>query len=234
MFCNSLLELAALPEGAGPVQVTIESTTQGSNFVPVTGMFDPATGMFHGEGMGTVAGFPNISIEMDMQMQLDGTFEATYTMGANGELPGGNPGVYEITGQFDLSSLPTPSPSPSPSPTGTAPAGLETVWGNANCSGDDKKEPPDPVDSLLTLRSDAGLSTNTGDCPALGTMVTVGPAVARHASAAQDVIWGDVDCSMEAPDPVDSLKILRFDAGLSVAQEAGCPMMGSEIVIAEG
>jgi hypothetical protein len=30
---------------------------------------------------------------------------------------------------------------------------------------------------------------------------------------------------------VDSLKILRFDAGLSVAQEEDCPMMGAAVTL---
>ena len=34
-------------------------------------------------------------------------------------------------------------------------------------------------------------------------------------------------------DPVDSLKVLRFDAGLSVSQAANCPKMGSEVVLVE-
>ena len=42
--------------------------------------------------------------------------------------------------------------------------------------------------------------------------------------------WGDVDCS-DAVDPVDSLKILRFDAGLSVEQEELCPVLGDLVVI---
>jgi hypothetical protein len=42
--------------------------------------------------------------------------------------------------------------------------------------------------------------------------------------------WGDVDCS-GAVSPVDSLKLLRFDAGLSVAQEEGCPLIGSEVLV---
>lgn len=37
---------------------------------------------------------------------------------------------------------------------------------------------------------------------------------------------GDVDCSGEV-NPIDSLKILRFDAGLHVGQEDGCPEIGS-------
>jgi hypothetical protein len=44
-------------------------------------------------------------------------------------------------------------------------------------------------------------------------------------------LWGDIDCSGDPPDPVDSLKILRFDAGLSVAQGGGCPLMGAEVLI---
>ncbi|MEX0684232.1 MAG: hypothetical protein WD904_05320 [Dehalococcoidia bacterium] len=35
-----------------------------------------------------------------------------------------------------------------------------------------------------------------------------------------------VDCA-EVVSQVDSLKILRFDAGLSVLQEPGCPAIGS-------
>jgi TolB protein len=104
----------------------------------------------------------------------------------------------------------TPTPSPSPEPPGET-----RVWGDNNCSG-----AADPVDSLLTLRSDAGLPTNTGDCPAFGTEVDVVSA-SLH-------LWGDVDCN-DAVNPVDSLKLLRFDAGLSVVQEASCPLIGSEV-----
>lgn len=43
--------------------------------------------------------------------------------------------------------------------------------------------------------------------------------------------WGDVDCSGEV-NPVDSLKILRADAGLSVAKPEGCPAIGDEVTIA--
>jgi hypothetical protein len=40
------------------------------------------------------------------------------------------------------------------------------------------------------------------------------------------LLWGDVDCS-GAVNPVDSLKELRFDAGLIVQQAAGCPAIGT-------
>jgi hypothetical protein len=75
---------------------------------------------------------------------------------------------------------------------------------------------------LLTLRHDAGLTTNTGDCPAMAEVVEV--------AAASPHPWGDVDCSGEVS-PVDSLKLLRFDAGLEVAQEDGCPAIGDEVHI---
>lgn len=80
------------------------------------------------------------------------------------------------------------------------------------------------MDSLLTLRFDAGLSANTGDCPNLGEVVEV--------LNASPHIWGDVDCGGEVT-PVDSLKLLRFDAGLPVAQEQGCPGMGTSVMIVE-
>jgi hypothetical protein len=104
------------------------------------------------------------------------------------------------------------------------PEGTQTTWGNANCSGENHGDPADPVDSLLTLRADAGLGANTGDCPELNTEVDVLNA-SLH-------LWGDVDCS-GALNPVDSLKILRFDAGLSVAQEEDCPIMGAAVTLVE-
>ena len=99
-------------------------------------------------------------------------------------------------------------------PTAT-PVGDQLIWGDHNCSGS-----PNPVHALLTLRFDAGLPTNTGDCPALGTTVEV--------AFASPHVWGDIDCSGGVT-PVDALKILRFDAGLSVSQAAGCPLIGAPI-----
>jgi hypothetical protein len=95
------------------------------------------------------------------------------------------------------------------------------IWGDWNCS----VAPPDPVDSLLTLRFDAGLSTNTSPCPDFGEVVDV--------ALASPHTWGDADC-MGGVNPVDSLKVLRFDAGLDVSQAEGCPPLGETIVIALG
>ncbi|HUF54294.1 MAG TPA: hypothetical protein VMR52_11050 [Dehalococcoidia bacterium] len=96
--------------------------------------------------------------------------------------------------------------------------GEQRTWGDNNCSG-----AADPVDALLALRHDAGLSTNTGECPAMGAQLEVTVAALR--------LWGDIDCS-DAVDPVDALKLLRFDAGLSAAQGPGCPPLGAGVVIA--
>jgi hypothetical protein len=94
-----------------------------------------------------------------------------------------------------------------------------TLWGDHNCSGS-----VTPVDALLTLRFDAGLSTNTGACPDFGQVVEVLDA-SPH-------LWGDVDCSATIS-PIDALKVLRFDAGLSVSQAGGCPGMGTSIIVIE-
>ena len=111
------------------------------------------------------------------------------------------------------------SDTPTPTPTAT-PAGDERIWGDHNCSGN----PPTPIHSLLTLRFDAGLPVNTGDCPALGTTVEVADA-SPH-------VWGDIDCSGSVT-PIDSLKLLRFDAGLSVSQADNCPLIGSQVLVTE-
>ena len=81
------------------------------------------------------------------------------------------------------------------------------------------------MDSLFVLRGDAGLPTNTGDCPDMGANIEI--------LNASPHIWGDVDCA-GGMSPVDSLKILRHDAGLSVAQAEGCPAMGASVTSVEG
>jgi Tol biopolymer transport system component len=121
----------------------------------------------------------------------------------------------------------TPTPSPTPTPAGPTPVLRELIWADANCD-----EAVDPVDSLLTLRHDAGLSVNSGGCPPLGTdveVLEVGAAGLGEGDG-DPRTWGDVDCG-ETIDPVDSLKILRHDADLSVAQETGCPPMAAEVTI---
>ncbi len=97
---------------------------------------------------------------------------------------------------------------------------VDVLWADNNCS-----QQVDPVDSLFVLRGDAGLPTNTGDCPDMGANIQV--------LNASPHICGDVDCNGSMT-PVDSLKILRYDAGLSASQDAGCPGMGTSVTIVEG
>jgi len=97
--------------------------------------------------------------------------------------------------------------------------GTERLWGDGDCSG-----AVNPVDSLKTLRSDAGLSVSqTGDCPDIASNVTV-DGTAR--------LWNDVDCG-GAVNPVDSLKTLRHDAGLSVSQAPGCPGVATTVTVSD-
>jgi hypothetical protein len=107
---------------------------------------------------------------------------------------------------------------------GAAGAGesMDIAWGNVNCDAG-----VNPVDSLMELRFDAGLSTTKADpaCPDIGASVTADD-VAR--------VWGDVDCSGTV-NPVDSLKLLRKDAGLSVAKvDASCDDIGVVVSVGPG
>lgn len=112
----------------------------------------------------------------------------------------------------------TPTPPVSPSPT---PANQANLWADIDCSGE-----VNPVDSLKMLRADAGLSVaQDANCPDPGTAMTV-----IWDSQSTDEKWGDADCS-DALDPVDSLKVLRFDAGLFYIQQEPCPDIGAEVLI---
>ncbi len=112
---------------------------------------------------------------------------------------------------------PTPTPTPTPSPT---PIPLDAIWADDNCSGS-----VDPIDALVTMRHDAGLQTYTAACPGMSWTVGIVGGSPRT--------WGDVDCSGEV-NPIDALKVLGFDAGMTPSQEAGCPGMGTTILIATG
>ncbi|HUF52781.1 MAG TPA: hypothetical protein VMR52_03270 [Dehalococcoidia bacterium] len=109
---------------------------------------------------------------------------------------------------------PTPVPTPTPQPT---PYVWARLWGDVDCSN-----AINPVDSLKLLRADAGLSVayQTPQCPQIGGVV---PASIASVPVTP---WGDVDCSGSA-DPIDALKILRFDASLSVNQADGCPTIAT-------
>ncbi len=97
--------------------------------------------------------------------------------------------------------------------------GTDRLWGDSDCGGT-----VDPVDSLKTLRHDAGLSVpQAAGCPLIASSVTV-DGTAR--------LWNDIDCGGSV-DPVDSLKTLRHDAGLSVPQAAGCPPVATTVTVSD-
>ncbi|HUF53648.1 MAG TPA: hypothetical protein VMR52_07725 [Dehalococcoidia bacterium] len=45
-----------------------------------------------------------------------------------------------------------------------------------------------------------------------------------------DRLWGDFDCNGDV-DPIDALKLLRADSGLSVAQAPDCPAPGENVTV---
>ena len=65
-----------------------------------------------------------------------------------------------------------------------------------------------------------------------GMLFSVAPASSQEQPAGEpeEIIQGDVDCDGDV-DPVDSLKELRHDAGLPVAQNDPCPDIGTTAAI---
>ncbi len=117
-------------------------------------------------------------------------------------------------------ATPTPTPTTEPTPTAT-PANQLNLWADIDCSGG-----VNPVDSLKILRADAGKSVAQGaDCPDPKEDLTV-----IWDGLTTNDEWGDADCSGEL-DPIDSLKVLRFDAGLFYIQQEPCPDIGAEVLI---
>ena len=57
-------------------------------------------GSFVAEGTGVVAGFQNVSVRFEGKYHL-GMLSGAYTMGAGGELPGGDPIIYDIEAPLD-------------------------------------------------------------------------------------------------------------------------------------
>ena len=105
--------------------------------------------------------------------------------------------------------------APTFTPTGTP---QQHAWGDADCIGG----VADPIDSLRTLRHDAGLAVfQLPGCPLLGATTLV-DGIQR--------VWGDVNCSGDV-NPVDGLLILRYDAGLSVSIPPGCVQIGQEVLV---
>jgi hypothetical protein len=70
--------------------------TGSSPFVTVTGVVS-SNCTFIATGEGTVAGYPNVSVTMDGDL-LSQVLTGEYSMGAGGELPGGNAIVFTYSG----------------------------------------------------------------------------------------------------------------------------------------
>ncbi|HEY5625103.1 MAG TPA: hypothetical protein VIT93_01300 [Dehalococcoidia bacterium] len=149
--------------------------------------------------------------------------------GAASPIPGGEDVPAEFYPDWEPETPPTPTPSPSPTPTpsptpGPTPIVRDLVWGDDQC--DDEAN---PIDSLITLRWDAGLAVLLNGCPPMNQDIILN-SISPAGGLNDPQIWGDVDCG-GVISPVDSLKILRYDAGLAVAQEAGCPLIGDSVNI---
>ncbi|MCH8815152.1 MAG: hypothetical protein IH957_08690 [Chloroflexi bacterium] len=201
---------ARQPAGSGGIAMSVEADPP---FVNVSG-FAQVDGSFFLTGIGTVAGFENITVEFEGTIEFPGILNGEYTMGAAGELPLGMT-VYEVMGEKVVQVTPTPSPTPSPTPE----PGQLALWGDPDCDNDS-----DAVDALKTLQHVAAIGfTQTEPCPDVGASVAV-------TAGAQQRLWGDVDCDGDV-DAVDALKLLRNVAALSVDQEPGCPAIGSEILV---
>ncbi len=80
----------------------IESTPGSIKFtgpdpwVTVMGDFTEQTGAFDTNGIGTVAGFPNVAVGFQGTIDASGNLTGRYTMGTGGELPGGRPIEYTL------------------------------------------------------------------------------------------------------------------------------------------
>ena len=90
------------------------------------------------------------------------------------------------------------------------------IKGDMNCD-----QSVNPIDSLLILRHDAGLSVNLPPgCDAIGS--AGGAALSSSAVNPK----GDMNCNGFV-NPVDSLLLLRHDAGLNVNLPPDCDVIGS-------
>lgn len=116
------------------------------------------------------------------------------------------------------SATPTNGPTPSPTPSATATlAPVQLIWADANCLNG-----INPVDSLIVLRADAGLSVTLGSpCAPLGDFGLF-DGTSR--------MWGDFDCDLSLS-PIDSLKILQYDSGFQPIQTGDCPAFGSLVTL---
>jgi hypothetical protein len=143
-----------------------------------------------------------------------------------GETGSASPTVTATPSPTDTAAPTSPGETAAPTATpGPTPIIQDVIWGDDQCD-----EEANPVDSLFTLRFDAGLGTDTGDCPPMNKDITVLQVLPAGIDGPVEGNWGNVDCDAET-NPVDSLKILRYDAGFDSEQEEPCPEIGSGVKI---
>ena len=85
--------------------------------------------------------------------------------------------------------------------------------------------------SVLTIAVVSGSFFGAGTASSANTPVEAEGAVSP--GGVEEIIQGDVDCGGNVT-PVDSLKTLRHDAGLSVQQDEPCPDIATLIPVGEG
>jgi hypothetical protein len=113
-FLLLLAEIAVIadPSGHSPyidMPSTIELEVSGGSinitgpapWVAVSGEI-ASDGSFTATGVGTVAGYPGISVSMQGSFTGTGELDAKYSMGINGGLPGGQSITYSLSGQVEL------------------------------------------------------------------------------------------------------------------------------------
>lgn len=117
---------------------------------------------------------------------------------------------------------PTPTPTPVPTPTPTAiptasptpvPTASPTPGPTASPTPVGQTPSPTPAPTPTPTPTPVGQTSSPTPAPTPTPTATPEPSGPG---------LGDVDCSGEV-NPIDALKILRFDAGLSVSQAEGCP-----------
>ena len=87
------------------------------------------------------------------------------------------------------------------------------------------------VASVVTMAVIGGSFFGANTASSANTPVEAERAVSP--GGVEGLIQGDVDCGTNVT-PVDSLKVLRHDAGLSVQQDEPCPDIGTVIPTGEG
>jgi len=87
---------------AGDVMNGVNDSTESPPNTVEIGLADDfdQTGRFSAEGVGTVAGFPDIRVKLEAVASDRGTWSGTLTKGVNGGLPTGQAIVYDISGSL--------------------------------------------------------------------------------------------------------------------------------------